>query len=125
MKRLRQIAAWLLMLALPLQGIAAYAPLAPCGDEHAAASQQAHDHDAQAGHHAQAAADHHAAAGQQHHDHEPANDASGHSCCHHVFTGAATGATPQPPEAPLAVIPRISLLNTLFIPELPQRPPRA
>lgn len=113
------------MLVLPLQGIAAYAPLAPCGDEHAAAAQQTHDHDAHAGHHAQTTPDQHAAAGQQHHDHEPANETSGHSCCHHVFTGAATAITHQPPEAPLAVIPRISLLNTLFIPELPQRPPRA
>jgi hypothetical protein len=122
MRRVRLFAAWLLMLALPLQGIAAYAPLMPCGDEHAAV-QQMHDHGAHSDHHAQPA-DHHAATTPSH-DHEPANDASGHSCCHHVFTGAAAATTPLPREAPLAVIPRISLLNTLFIPELPQRPPRA
>jgi len=123
MKRVRLFAAWLLMLALPLQGIAAYAPLMPCGDEPATA-QLTQDHSTHGGHHAQLA-DHAATADQQPHDHEAASESSGHACCHHVFTGAATSTTPLPPEAPLAVIQHISLLNTLFIPDLPQRPPRA
>ena len=114
MKNVRLIAVWLLMLALPLQVIAAYAPLARCGDNHA-------EHHAMA-----AAADHdHAATGHQHHDNGPSTDSGGHSCCHHVFTGAATAATPGVPEAPRAITPRVSLLSTLYIPELPQRPPRA
>ncbi len=123
---MRLIAAWLLMLALPLQGIAAYAPVSRCGDEHAAAMQQTHlSHD---GHHAMAAADHGQQpqhAGHEHHDDSQTGEAAGHSCCHHLFTGAAPAAMPGSPQAPNAVIPRISLLITLYIPELPQRPPRA
>lgn len=134
MKRLRALVTLLLMLALPLQGLAAFAPATPCGEEHATmhgdtrhhAAADAHDnnHDTHSGH------DH--AAGSHDH-HTPNNSTSsqdisfgnGHSCCHHVFTGVPLTAAPTPPEAPNAVTPRVSLLATLFIPELPQRPPRA
>ena len=127
MKFARLIAVWLLMLILPLQAVAAYAPVAAtCGDEQAAAMHQAQaDH---SGHHATAAAGDHgqqSANGHQHQDSSPSNDFDGHSCCHHVFTGAAPVAMPFAPQAPRAVTPRVSLLNTLFIPEMPQRPPRA
>lgn len=124
MKSVRLIAVWLLMLALPMQGVAAFAPSARCTDEHAApavsVSQDAHD-----GHHA-AAGHGHAPANHQHQDDgQPADQAGGHSCCHHVFSGTAQSATPGAPEAPRAVTPRVSLLTTLHIPELLQRPPRA
>lgn len=123
MKYLRHIAVWLLMLTLPLQAVAAYGPAMPCGD--AMTMQQAHaggmDHQAMA-----AAADPEQSPC---HEHQSQNsnsiDFDGHSCCHHVFTGAASVALPFVPEVPRAIVQRVSLLNTLFIPELPQRPPRA
>lgn len=125
MKSLRQIAVWLLMLCLPLQAVAAYAPVsASCGDAHAAHQSEANH----SGHHATVAAaghDQQSANEHQHHDSSPSNDFDGHSCCHHVFTGAAAVAMPFAPQAPRVVTPRVSLLNTLFIPEMPQRPPRA
>jgi len=126
MRFTRLIAVWLLMLILPLQAVAAYAPALSCGDEHAATMLQTEsDH---AGHHAMATtADHgqQPANEHQHHDSSPSNDFDGHSCCHQVFTGAAPVAMPFAPQAPRVVTPRVSLLNTLFIPEMPQRPPRA
>jgi hypothetical protein len=127
MKSLRHIAVWLLMLILPLQAVAAYAPAAAaCGDQHAAAMHQTEaDH---SGHHAMAAAADHgqqSANEHQHHDSSPSNDFDGHSCCHQVLTGAASVALPFAPESPRVILQRVSLLNTLFIPELPQRPPRA
>ena len=42
-----------------------------------------------------------------------------------AIPGVAQVILPFAPEAPRAITPRIALLNTLFIPELPQRPPRA
>lgn len=124
MKSARLIVAWLLMLALPLQAIAAFAPSAACGDEHAAATQAAHD-----GHAGHSATDtnheHHGASGHPHSGDDPSADSGSHSCCHHVFTGAAATSAQGAPEAPRAVIQHVSLLHTLHIPELPQRPPRA
>ena len=125
MKLLRHIAVWLLMLTLPLQAVAAYAPVMPCGDEQAAAMQQSHenriDHQAM-----MAAADQGQSPCTEHQpQNSSSNDFDGHSCCHQVFTGAAPVVMPFAPEAPRVIVQRISLLNTLFIPELPQRPPRA
>ncbi len=115
------------MLILPLQAVAAYAPVATtCGEELTTALSQTHaDH---SGHYATtSAADHGLQASNEHqrHDSDSSNDFDGHSCCYNVFTGAATVAMPFAPQAPRVVMPRVSLLNTLFIPEMPQRPPRA
>ncbi|MGE0558461.1 MAG: DUF2946 family protein [Burkholderiales bacterium] len=124
MKSVRLIVAWLLMLALPLQAIAAFAPLAACGDEHAAAMQASHD--SHAGHPAaNANHEHHGATSHPHSGDDPSADGGSHSCCHHVFTGAAATSAQDTPEAPRAEIQRVTLLHTLHIPELPQRPPRA
>jgi hypothetical protein len=121
MKALRLIATWLLLLALPVQGLAAYTPSARCSDSersaHAAVNQ----------HHAEAAvqAHDHSAGHQQHNDGQPADQASGHACCHHVFSGVPSTAIPGIPAPPLAISTRVALLTTLFIPELLPRPPRA
>ena len=126
MKYLRHIAVWLLMLTLPLQAVAAYAPVMPCGDGHGAAMQPAHgtqmDHQAMT-----AVADPEQSPCPEHQPQTSgsSNDFDGHSCCHQVFTGAASVILPFAPEAPRVIVQRVSLLNTLFIPELPQRPPRA
>ncbi len=123
MKSVRLIAVWLLMLALPLQGLAAIAPSAGCADDPSGAAVQTM-HDSQHGVIAQQAHDH-PADYPQHDDSQPANQTSGHSCCHHAFSGTPSAAIPGLPAPPHAVMPRVSLLATLHIPELPQRPPRA
>lgn len=126
MNDLRHIAVWLLMLALPLQAVAAYAPVMPCGDGQGMAMQQAHqdrtDHQtmmAATGQEQTPCSEHQSQSG------STGNDFDGHSCCHQVFTAAASVILPFAPEAPRVIVQRVSLLNTLFIPELPQRPPRA
>lgn len=125
----RRLTACLLVLALPLQGIAASVPAASCGDEHAMAAASVEHHAAEHHHaapHDPAAAEHeHQAAAHNHGGDSGQPENAGHSCCHHVFTGVAVSLIPLAPEAPSAITPRVSLLNTLFIPELPQRPPRA
>jgi hypothetical protein len=126
MKLLRQFAVWLLMLTLPLQAVAAFAPVMPCTGGHAPAI--AHPHDSHAHHQAMTDSGEHPALPCC--DHQQGNSGSGnkydgHSCCHQVFTGAASVILPLEPETPRVITARISLLNTLFIPELPQRPPRA
>ena len=122
MKFARTIAILLLMLALPLQAVAAFAMTAACTDDPAAAVQISHDGHAM---HATADGHDHQAAGHQHPGDESSPDQAGHTCCHHLFTGAAAAIAQAAPETPQSVTRRVSLLQTLHIPELPQRPPRA
>ncbi len=126
MQLLRQFAVLLLMLTMPLQAVAAFAPLMPCTDGHAPAI--AHSHDSHA--HQQAKTDSSEHLSLPCSDHQQGNSGNGnkfdgHSCCHQVFTGAASLILPLEPETPRVITARISHLNTLFIPDLPQRPPRA
>lgn len=120
----RHIAVWLLLLILPLQAVAAYAPVMPCG-EHGSAMQSAHE--TQMDHQSMATADEGQSPCTEHQSQggSAGNDFDGHSCCHQVFTAAASVSLPFAPEAPRVITQRVPLLNTLFIPELPQRPPRA
>lgn len=125
MTLLRHIAVWLLMLILPMQAVAAYAPVMPCGKQEGA-MQQAHESGMD--HHSMAASDDHGQSPCTEHQSQgntAGHDFDGHSCCHQVFTGAASVTLPFAPEAPRVITPHVPLLNTLFIPELPQRPPRA
>jgi hypothetical protein len=122
MKSLQLIAIWLLMLALPLQGLAAFTPSARCDDGRAAPAIQATSH-LQHDHHGATAGGHDHPADQQQ---QPNNSqAEGHSCCHHVFSGMPSADIPGAPAAPDSVAVHVSLLSTLHFPELPQRPPRA
>lgn len=122
MKSLRLIAVWLLLLALPVQGLAAFTPLARCAD---APSSHAM-HDSQQNHHGVASEAHdHDTGHSQQDEGQPVDQANGHSCCHHVFSGVPSAAIPGMPAPPSGITPRVSLLATLYIPELPQRPPRA
>ena len=125
MKSVRLIAVWLLLLALPVQGLAAFTPSARCSDEHAAHAVQAvngaqHDHPGDAAH-----GHEHAADQQQPDSGQPVDQAGGHACCHHVFSAAPAAIIAGVPAAPHVVNTRVLLLATLYIPELPQRPPRA
>lgn len=107
----------LLLMALPLQGLAAFAPAMDCADVQAV-NEAGHEHHGSAD--SVPAHDHHAPA-----DGNAADSASGHSCCHHVATAVAPGGIAGVPEAPQILIVGVRSLATLFIPELPQRPPRA
>lgn len=121
MKRLHALLIALLLIALPLQGIAAFTPVAACTGHPAAKN------GSPAQHHAPAVATHHDAALPDHHqgDADPAKTTGGHTCCHHVVSAVPPLLITSPPEAPQIFVARISLLDTLFIPERPQRPPRA
>ena len=111
----------LLLALVPLQGLASvvHGLLCAPGIEHAAAS-SAHDPDAH----------HHAGSDQgAPHDHSDfgggSPDHASHQCCHH-FSSAAAPAAPGTGAADHPVFQSsISLLETLFFPEQPQRPPRA
>lgn len=117
MSSLRTLLVAILLIALPLQGVAAYAPMIACTDGHAAGS-DGHPHPAQAD----------TTHGSTVHDHqgggEPAESPGGHSCCHHVVSAVTPALLALTPVAPPIPVPRVSLLSTLYIPELPQRPPR-
>lgn len=120
-KPVRLIAMWLLLLALPLQGLAAFTS-ARCVEAPPAHAM----HDNHQNHHGAASQTHdHGIGHTQQGDDQPADQTSGHSCCHHVFSGAAATGIPGMPVPPRGITPRVLLLTTLHIPELPQRPPRA
>lgn len=123
MNRMRLIAAWLLMLALPVQGMAAHALVMACDSLQSPAVQQTHqDH---GGHAAGHDHDSHGAAVHHQDNSETAGSSSGHSCCHHASTGVLPTAHAGMPESPREIPGSVQLLTTLHIPELPQRPPRA
>ena len=125
MKNVRIIAVWLLMLALPLQGLAAITSSASCLD--ADSGQATHAASVDSGnHHAVAAQAHdHPTDFPQHDDGQPVDLAGAHACCHHVFSGVPSAAIPGTPAPPHVVAQRVTLLATLHIPELPLRPPQA
>jgi len=123
MKILRQIAALLLMLVLPWQALAAVYMASP----------EQPDCHGQTVHHSQPASSHHAL--ESGHDHPvpentsgenlPIDAAAGHHCCQSVSTGVPHGVTPIATATADERITFIRLLRTLFIADLPQRPPRA
>lgn len=118
--RFRYIALLALLLVLPLQGLAAVIAPLNClstGDHHSTqtAGHASHEHDSS----------HH---GPSHHGsgEDPGTaDVAGHMECHHVFS-AVPMSFGAPARGDLPVFQAtLSLLATLYIPELPQRPPRA
>jgi hypothetical protein len=126
MIRIRQIAACLLMWALPLQGFATHALIMPCDGTQSPAAEQSDIH--HVGHNAASAGHDHDKSGFTEHQQgssDTAGSASGHSCCHHASTGVLPATHAGVPETPQVVPGSVQLLTTLFIPELPQRPPRA
>ena len=108
----------LLLMLVPLQGMASvvHGVLCAPGMEHAPAV-EGHDAHGHGGH------DHGAP-----HDHSKdfggGADHASHQCCHH-FSSAAAPAALITGDSDLPVFQSsISLLETLFFPEQPQRPPR-
>ena len=115
---IRKLALLALLLVLPLQGMAAVIGPLMClnGGEHHSTQTASHDHEHDAGHQK---------AGAQDSSDKSGGDLTGHLECHHVFSGVPVSFE----SAPRCDLPiyqtTLSLLATLHIPELPQRPPRA
>lgn len=116
MRFLRIIITALLIATLPVQVLASWAPAASCNNAHA--HHQDHSHAGQ-GHYS------HHGDSMQHDDGLPTDTASGHSCCHQVFSGVTTTDISGTPVTLCSVTARLRSLATLYIPELPQRPPRS
>ena len=116
-KRFFKVLALALLLVLPIQGIAAALGPVLCASSD--------------GHHSMAMDGHsHADEGAPHsHDTNdgPAADegVSTHLCCHHFSAGVPTVFEDFPELSPTRVSRSIILSHTLFVPEQPQRPPRA
>jgi len=117
--KLHRLLLLVMMLVLPVQGIAAaFAPLhkaatqsgaTPCHDASGMAQTSAHGETPAAPH------DRHQ---------NPDGDAASHLCCHQVVT-AATLSLPASPAQKFSDVLRFALLlATLFIPDSPDRPPR-
>ena len=111
-----------LMLLLPLQGVAASVmPLLKSGSK-TSAGMPCHEHQA-ARPAAQQAASHipgHTAPA----DNTSDGDATSHLCCHLVFTGAPAGVVPAAAHKFADVSRFVLPLATLYIPDSPDRPPR-
>jgi len=126
---LRKLLTLLLMLILPLQGIAAtFAPLHQALTASATSAMPCHEqhvqHDAQATMHDGAAAGENAPAPSSTPTQPRDADATNHLCCHQIFT-CMTTSTLATPAHKFGDVPRVVLpLATLFIPDSPDRPPR-
>jgi hypothetical protein len=134
-KRLTRLLVPLLMLLLPLQGVAAsYARLhmAMAMDSPAAATMPCHE---QTAHHAAQSADHSAAQSTTKSLDQPAadtgmnsaaheSDAANHMCCHQVLSCTSVSVLNTPAQKFSDVSRLVLPLFTLFIPDSPDRPPR-
>jgi hypothetical protein len=119
MRRLRKLLILVLMLILPLQGLAAaYAPMLTMMDGPSATAKPCHDA------HAQQEADRASSAGHTSTGAGHDTDSTSHLCCHHVFTGISTGTVTSAAHKFSDVSRFIFPLVTLFIPDSPDRPPR-
>ena len=114
---LKRIAVLALLFVLPLQALAVIVAPVMClsgGDHHRATTLSAEhgaDHDSHTHHHDNS-------------DGGSASDVAGHLECHHVFSGVPVSSPPfTAPNLPVFQA-TISSAATLYIPELPQRPPR-
>jgi hypothetical protein len=119
------------MLIFPMQGMASAVHALACTPhaDHTAASvperHAQHQHAAYDRHHSH---DHEAGDHGAPHGHSGGSDGGGdhssHQCCHHL-SSATTSSPRSGADIDLPVFqPALSLLETLFFPEQPQRPPR-
>ena len=114
--RFRTVLLLLLFLVLPIQGMASAVSALTCSghQDTQQAAVHAHSHDA----------------GDTAHTHSdeaggPAADGhSGQLCCHHFSSAALPTFVSAPDSFPPVFASSLSPLESLFIPELPQRPPR-
>src|SRR5688572_17213474 len=112
----------LLLLLLPLQGLAASLTAFTCHSGQATHGDTLdHDH----GGDPAAQPSHETAATHQHHqDDDRSSDHYGHQNCHQVFSAVPAVRVVADSDALPEFHSSLSLLSTLFVPERPQRPPR-
>lgn len=126
----KKIAVFALLLILPLQGLAAALMPFACIPAPTHAAQQAIVADAQQDHGDGAAMPHQHDAYSSAKHHQDSDDGAsgqnynGHLCCHLFSAIPATEAVVAASDLPLLTSP-IPVLVALFVPEQPQRPPRA
>jgi hypothetical protein len=111
-----------LLLALPLQGLAAALMPFACAAGSPAAAAERHDpaqHSTQHGIHA------HEAAGHDHPGDGANGDTAGHPCCHHVCTGTPAVPLLAALDPPSSYVLYATAVPPPFVPERLQRPPRA
>ena len=113
----KRLALFAFLVVLPLQGLAAVTAPVMC----IAGADHHHALDARG-----AGDSEHHSTGHQHGDSDSGStsDVAGHLECHHGFSGAAASLLPvSTPDLPILQTTILSAA-TLYIPELPQRPPR-
>ncbi len=113
--------ALLLLLALPLQGLAAALMPFHCpADEHGGeVIAGAHQHESITTH-----SHHETPSTIAEHDGAPADTGVVHLCCNHVYTGAPSVAVVTAPDAPFVLISQVATVLPPFFPERLLRPPR-
>lgn len=102
----------ILLLVIPLQGLAATLSTLSCFSAEERATTPSH------------AYIHHDGPSHQH-EGDGSKDNSGHPCCNHFFSAVPAVAATAAPSELSAFESALSLLTTLFVPERPQRPPRS
>jgi hypothetical protein len=118
MNKLRKLLTFLMMLLLPLQGLAATgARMHMATSAQSAEAMPCHEHLA-AHHDSQPAADE----GMSNTAHD--TDAANHLCCHQVLTCVSVSQLNTPAQKFSDVSRFVLPLFTLFIPDSPDRPPR-
>lgn len=120
-KLVRKLLAIVLLLALPLQGLAAV--LMPF---HCLPDAQQTSANAVAQHHDESVAHEHAtsAPATAQHDGGSSGNETGNFCCSPVYTGAPSVAVLPAPDTSFVTVNQISTAPPLFFPEQLLRPPR-
>lgn len=121
MNPLRAFVTLLLLVTLPLQGVAAYGTMTDCDGMDSTISTAVAPAPVPAMHSVHEPCTMSTAAD----THSPCDSTLGHGCCHHGVSALASVVIPGIPANPQPVTPRVMRLTTLFIPEQPQHPPRA
>lgn len=119
MRLMRYIVFFLLLISLPLQGVAASLALPACTGSHAPEYRDGQHLQHEGNNHKRSST---GLADDQPHCQDDCSAAMG--CCHHFYTTALPPTAPAGLKLPEVYLSRVSLLATLFIPDLPQRPPR-
>ena len=119
--RFRRLVLMLLLVLVPLQGTASVVHALVCVPGEHAGTPSAHVHDG----HGHGSHDHGTGHGQPNDFGGGSAEHASHQCCHHFSSAAAPPAANTGDSDVPVFQSSISLLETLFFPEQPQRPPRA
>jgi hypothetical protein len=122
---LRKIILFALLLIVPVQGMAAVLHAFTCAPQHVQTAAGTLEHVADAHPHAGHSGQEHGAAHK--HDRQTdgtSSDSAQHQCCHQLSAAAAVHVIPAQADLPVFQS-SLSVLELTFVPEQPQRPPRA